>query len=69
MSPLTERAVSMTCVPVSTTGPVASIDETRRASRDRLVGMLVHLYGWTLGQDGNLYSPNPSETAWGERVA
>jgi hypothetical protein len=36
---------------------------------NRLIGVLVHTYGWTLGQDGNLYSPNPVETAWGERVA
>ena len=34
----------------------------------RLVGRLVHDYGWTLGQDGNLYASNPSTTAWGERV-
>jgi len=34
----------------------------------RLVGALVHDYGWTLGQDGNLYAANPSDTAWGERV-
>ena len=73
----TLKGVSSTCVPVSTT-------ETRLAKREigvpvligqnkahmkRLVGVLVHTYGWTLGQDGNLYSPNPVETAWGERVS
>ena len=40
-----------------------------KAHMKRLIGVLVHTYGWTLGQDGNLYSPNPVETAWGERVA
>jgi hypothetical protein len=44
-------------------------DGTNRALLLRLIGVLVHSYGWTLGQDGNLYSPNPVETAWGERVA
>jgi len=34
----------------------------------RLVGRLVHEYGWTLGQDGNLYALDPNATAWGERV-
>ena len=40
-----------------------------QAHMKRLIGVLVHSYGWMLGQDGNLYSPNPVETAWGERVA
>ena len=65
------------CVPVSTTERVTSILETHlaketktdRARQAFLIGVLVHTYGWTLGQDGNLYSPNPVETAWGERVA
>ena len=34
----------------------------------RLVGVLVHTYGWILGADGNLYAPD-SSLAWGERVA
>jgi hypothetical protein len=70
--------------PVSTIGVPVSTTESRLAKREtgvpvlighnkahmhRLVGVLVHTYGWTLGQDGNLYSPNPVETAWGERVA
>jgi hypothetical protein len=64
------------CVPVSTAETDASNHKTRvpalkiasvRQMR-RLVGALVHGYGWTLGQDGNLYSPNPTDTAWGERV-
>ncbi len=69
-------AVSRIRVPVSTT-------ETRLAKREtgvpalvganpthmkRLVGVLVHTYGWVLGQDGNLYAPD-SSLAWGERVA
>ena len=68
--------VSDDCVPVSITETDTSNHETRvhatkitsvRQMR-RLVGALVHGYGWTLGQDGNLYSPNPTDTAWGERV-
>ena len=69
--------VSLAGVPVSTTDTIASILETLpkrfdRVSRGKqafLIGLLVHKFGWTLGQDGNLYSPNPVETAWGERVA
>jgi hypothetical protein len=70
------KPVSLACVPVSTT-------ELRLAKREtgvpalvganpthmkRLVGVLVHTYGWVLGQDGNLYAPD-SSMAWGERVA
>jgi len=70
-------AVLSDCVPVSTTDTRVSIHETRVPAligannhhMNRLVGVLVHQYGWILGQDGNLYSPNPVETAWGERVA
>ena len=70
------RLVSLARVPVSTTETVASNHETRVTASKRtnkahirhLIGVLVHSYGWTLGQDGNLYSPNPAETAWGERV-
>ena len=71
------RPVSLARVPVSTTESRLSKRETgvpvligqNKAHMQRLVGVLVHSYGWTLGQDGNLYSPNPVETAWGERVA
>ena len=70
------RPVSSPCVPVSTTASRLANRETEqvligtnRAHLNRLIGVLVHSYGWTLGQDGNLYSPNPVETAWGERVA
>lgn len=75
MTPSTTRLVSLARVPVSTTGTDASNPETCvpalkitsvRQMR-RLVGALVHGYGWTLGQDGNLYSPNPADTAWGAR--
>ena len=71
------RPVSLARVPVSITesrlakretGVPALIGENK-AHMNRLIGVLVHTYGWTLGQDGNLYSPNPVETAWGERVA
>jgi hypothetical protein len=76
MTTSTRRPVSLRRVPVSTT-------ESRMAKREtgvpvlvganpthmaRLVGVLVHTYGWVLGQDGNLYAPDAS-MAWGERVA
>ena len=76
MTTSSTRLVSLARVPVSITETSASNHETRvpalkinsvRQMR-RLVGALVHGYGWTLGQDGNLYSPNPNDTAWGERV-
>ena len=76
MSAIESSTVSLPCVPVSITETGVSNHENRvpalkitsiRQMR-RLVGALVHDYGWTLGQDGNLYSPNPSDTAWGERV-
>lgn len=68
--------VSSSCVPVSITETDTSNFETRKPESRikktrqmrRLVGRLVHDYGWTLGQDGNLYASNPSTTAWGERV-
>jgi hypothetical protein len=71
------RPVSSIGVPVSTTATRLAKRETgvpvlvgqNQAHMRRLIGVLVHTYGWTLGQDGNLYSPNPVETAWGERVA
>lgn len=76
MTASTRQSVSNRRVPVSTT-------ESRLANREtgvpvlvganpthmtRLVGVLVHTYGWVLGQDGNLYAPD-SSLAWGERVA
>ena len=77
MTPLLKGPVSSACVPVSTTELRLSKRETgipvlvgqNKAHMSRLIGVLVHTYGWTLGQDGNLYSPNPAETGWGERVA
>ena len=77
MAPLSASRVASDCVPVSTTAKLVSNHETRvpaligtnKRHMHRLVGVLVHQYGWILGQDGNLYSPNPVETAWGERVA
>ncbi len=77
MSLTSTRPVSLIGVPVSTTETRMAKRETgvpvlvgqNQAHMHRLVGVLVHTYGWTLGQDGNLYSPNPVETAWGERVA
>lgn len=77
MTPVETRAVSSARVPVSTTETRLAERETdlpvlighNKAHMQRLVGVLVHTYGWTLAQDGNLYSPNPLETSWGERVA
>jgi len=76
MTATATRVVSSARVPVSITETFASNHETRvtassstkKAQMLHLIGLLVHSCGWTLGQDGNLYSPNPPETAWGERV-
>lgn len=61
------------CVPVSTTGIHDSRGENRvtvighnPGHEKRLVETLVEHYGWELGEDGNLYSPNPKLIrAWG----
>lgn len=61
------------CVPVSTTGIHDSQAENRvtvighnPAHEKRLIKALVDYYGWELGEDGNLYSPNPALIrAWG----
>ena len=76
MSVLIGQAVSPRRVPVSTTGECSDQLETGLPRLDHLpvqhqkllVGRLVHMYGWVLGQDGNLYAPD-SSFAWGERVA
>jgi len=75
MTPLNKRSVLSACVPVSTTERLTSSSAnatdlvgTNRAHLHRLIGVLVHSYGWVLGQDGNLYAPD-SSMAWGERVA
>ena len=76
MSPTTGGAVSQLRVPVSIAETITSNHETRVPAligtnphhMHRLVGVLVHTYGWVLGQDGNLYAPDAS-LAWGERVA
>ena len=76
MAPLSAPRVAPDCVPVSITARLLSTPETRVPAligtnsrhMQRLVGVLVHSYGWVLGQDGNLYAPNAS-MAWGERVA
>lgn len=70
------RLVSSLRVPVSTTESRLAKRETgvpalvgaNPAHMTHLVGVLVHTYGWILGQDGNLYAPD-SSLAWGERVA
>jgi hypothetical protein len=70
------RSVSLRRVPVSTTELRLAKRETgvpalvgaNPAHMSRLVGVLIHTYGWVLGQDGNLYAPD-SSMAWGERVA
>lgn len=63
-------------VPVSTTASHVHKDGSNplhlvganQLHQSRVVGVLVHTYGWILGQDGNLYAPDAS-MAWGERVA
>jgi len=70
------QAVSSRRVPVSTTvlrlakreTGVPALVGANPTHMKRLVGVLVHTYGWVLGQDGNLYAPD-SSLAWGERVA
>lgn len=70
------RPVSLTCVPVSTTETGVAKVETgstplvgaNHAHQKRIIGVLVHTYGWLLGQDGNLYAPDAS-MAWGGRVS
>ena len=70
------QAVSSRCAPVSTTAfrlakretGVPALVGANPTHMKRLVGVLVHTYGWVLGQDGNLYAPD-SSMAWGERVA
>jgi len=76
MTTTTARPVSRLRVPVSTTASrlaereigVPALVGANPKHMARLVGVLVHTYGWVLGQDGNLYAPDAS-MAWGERVA
>ena len=76
MTTATRAAVSRIRVPVSTTETRMAKFETgftplvgaNHAHQARIIGVLVHTYGWLLGQDGNLYAPNAS-MAWGERVS
>jgi len=76
MTTTISRSVSLDCVPVSTTASrlskrengVPALVGANPKHMARLVGVLVHTYGWVLGQDGNLYAPD-SSMAWGERVA
>lgn len=76
MTTSVSRPVSSLRVPVSTTETARLKSETgpdprpeNKEQMTRLVGVLVHSYGWVLGQDGNLYNPDPQSLAWGERVA
>ena len=76
MTTSSRRPVSSPRVSVSTAETDVASTETRvpvligtnPQHMHRLVGVLVHTYGWVLGQDGNLYAPDAS-MAWGERVA
>ena len=76
MTTTISRSVSLDCVPVSKTelrlskreNGVPALVGANPKHMARLVGVLVHTYGWVLGQDGNLYAPD-SSMAWGERVA
>lgn len=68
------HAVSLPCVPVSTTETYKAKGETRvpvigqnPAHEKRLIHFLIEHYGWKFAEDGNLYSPNPKLTSkWGE---
>ena len=63
-------------VPVSTTGD-RSPEKTSHPGpvglnphHERLLlQQLVEWYGWHAGEDGNLYSPMPSDFNWGDDVA
>ena len=64
----------MGCVPVSTTGqPSTQLGFDRgpiglnRRHEDSLVSYLQAHYGWYLGEDGNLYNPQPNFTASSHR--
>ena len=67
------RRVSLSCVPVSTSETQRPKNETRvtvigqnPAHEKRLIADLVDFYGWKFADDGNLYAPNPQLTsAWG----
>ena len=52
------------CPELATEGSPVGLNRRNEA---RLMGFLVLHYGWTWGQDGNLYSPEPSRHAWGAR--
>ena len=62
-------------VPVSTTGDPSpeQLSHPRpvglnKRHEDHLVSFLQEHYGWHLGNDGNLYSPNPSQMEGGCRA-
>jgi len=57
-------------VPVSTPGLHVQnrLTPVDLAVVKRMIGHLIHEYGWVLGEDGNLYAPD-ARFAWGERVA
>ena len=61
-------------VPVFDTGNPSPELETEsspiglnRRHERRLMGAVMQWYGWTWGEDGNLYAPRPNEHAWGAR--
>ena len=71
------RPVSSARVPVSTTevrlskreNGVPELIGANPGHLKQLIGVLIYTYGWHLGQDGNLYNPDPQSMAWGERAS
>ena len=63
-------------VPVSTTGKPSPEKESQlrpvglNSRHERLLlQQLVEWYGWHAAEDGNLYSPMPSDFSWGDDAA
>lgn len=46
-------------------GPVG----LNKRHEDSLISFLQQHYGWYLGQDGNLYAPDPALHSWGSNAA
>lgn len=76
MKPRSNSVSRKTRVPVSTAGKPSP----GQASQPRPVGLnslherllidqLVNWYGWHAAEDGNLYSPMPSDFSWGDNAA
>ena len=69
-----KRTPQVDCVPVSTAAhPSSQLGSDRRPiglnkrHEDSLISYLQAHYGWHLGEDGNLYSPQPHLTGAAHR--